>query len=136
MSLEPLLSRIERAVPAGVGKGHGPGRGGPAEAAGRAADRWLAAHIPATVLSEAQGKKAAVQFGTLGSGVSTPLIEAARLVLDAVGSSSSIETPGGELAPGENESYETGTRLLFPTRPLAEAGRSCRSHEGARTSLS
>jgi UDP-glucose 4-epimerase len=61
------------------------------------------------------------QTVTLGSGVSTPLIEAARLVLDAVGSSSSIETPGGELAPGENESYETGTRLLFPTRPLAEA---------------
>src|SRR5437588_6663435 len=29
-NLEPLLSRIERAVPAGVGKGHGPGvRGGP-----------------------------------------------------------------------------------------------------------
>jgi nucleoside-diphosphate-sugar epimerase len=61
------------------------------------------------------------QTVTLGSGVATPLVEAARLVLAAVGSSSSIETPGGELAPGENESYETGTRLLFPTRPLAEA---------------
>jgi nucleoside-diphosphate-sugar epimerase len=58
---------------------------------------------------------------TVGSGVATPLVEAARLVLEATGSSSQIETPGGELAPGENESYETGTRLLFPTRPLAEA---------------
>ena len=58
---------------------------------------------------------------TVGSGVATPLIEAAQLVTEAAGSSSPIETPGGELAPGENESYETGTRLLFPTRPLAEA---------------
>src|SRR5437660_4931982 len=57
-SLEPLLSRIERAVPAGVGKGH--------DEVGRAADRWLAAHRPATVLSDGQAKKAAVQFGTLG----------------------------------------------------------------------
>src|SRR3954454_15601930 len=57
-SLEPLLSRIERAVPAGVGKGHDPGaRGGPAETAGRAADRWLGTHRPATVLSDVQAKK-------------------------------------------------------------------------------
>ncbi len=61
------------------------------------------------------------QTVVLGSGAATPLIEAARLVLEAAGSSSPIETPGGELAPGENESYETGTRLLFPTRPLSEA---------------
>ena len=61
------------------------------------------------------------QTVTLGSGVATPLIHAAQLVLDATRSGSPIETPGGELAPGENESYETGTRLLFPTRPLAEA---------------
>jgi UDP-glucose 4-epimerase len=61
------------------------------------------------------------QTVTVGSGVATPLIDAARLVTDAAGSSSPIETPGGELAPGENESYETGTRLLFRTRPLAEA---------------
>src|SRR2546423_14165526 len=67
-SLEPLLSRIERAVPAGVGKGHDPGaRGGPAEAAGRAARRWLAAHVPAAGLSEAQGKEAAGQLGPLRS---------------------------------------------------------------------
>jgi UDP-glucose 4-epimerase len=61
------------------------------------------------------------QTCTVGSGIPTPLIEAARLVVEATGSSSPIETPGGELAPGENESYETGTRLLFDTRPLAEA---------------
>jgi RNA-splicing ligase RtcB len=59
-TLEPLLSRIERAVPAGVGKGH--------DEVGRTADRWLGAHRPATVLSANQAKKAAVQFGTLGSG--------------------------------------------------------------------
>ena len=58
---------------------------------------------------------------TLGSGVGTPLIEAAELVRQAAGSSSPIETPGGELAAGENESYETGTRIAFPTRPLTDA---------------
>jgi nucleoside-diphosphate-sugar epimerase len=58
---------------------------------------------------------------TLGSGVGTPLLEAAELVREAAGSSSPIETPGGGLAPGENESYETGARLLFETRPLAIA---------------
>jgi tRNA-splicing ligase RtcB len=59
-NLEPLLSRIGRAVPAGVGQGHR-GTSGPAE-------RWLAAHRPATPLSEAQATKAARQFGSLGSG--------------------------------------------------------------------
>ena len=58
--LEPLLARIERAVPAGVGRGHRGTSG--------AADRWLAAHRPATALSEAQATKAAQQFGSLGSG--------------------------------------------------------------------
>ncbi|MFN2616390.1 MAG: NAD-dependent epimerase/dehydratase family protein [Thermoleophilaceae bacterium] len=58
---------------------------------------------------------------TMGSGAATPLIEAAELVREAAGSSSPIETPGGDLAPGENESYETGTRIAFETRPLAEA---------------
>jgi tRNA-splicing ligase RtcB len=58
--LGPLLARIERAVPAGVGRGHGD--------VGRRADRWLAAHRPATELSASQAEKAARQFGTLGSG--------------------------------------------------------------------
>ena len=67
-SLEPLLHRIERAVPAGVGQGHSGKRGAAAESAGKAADTWLTTHRPATALSADQAKKAAVQFGSLGSG--------------------------------------------------------------------
>jgi tRNA-splicing ligase RtcB len=59
-TLQPLLSRIEATIPAGVGKGH--------DRAARAADRWLAANRPATDLSSTQAVKAAKQFGTLGSG--------------------------------------------------------------------
>ena len=59
-SLEPLLGRIERAVPAGVGRGH--------DKVGNRADRWLSNHRPATELSTDQAVKAAKQFGTLGSG--------------------------------------------------------------------
>jgi UDP-glucose 4-epimerase len=58
---------------------------------------------------------------TLGSGLHTPLIEAAELVRETVGSSVPIETPGGELAPGENESYDTGAGLAFDIRPLDTA---------------
>jgi UDP-glucose 4-epimerase len=58
---------------------------------------------------------------TVASGAATPLIEAARLVTAAAGSSAEIETPGGRLAPGENESYPSGTGLPFAPRPLAEA---------------
>ncbi|MEW6473602.1 MAG: RtcB family protein [Actinomycetota bacterium] len=67
-NLEPLLHRIERAVPAGVGQGHSGKRGAASEAAGKAADHWLASHHPATVLSADQAHKAASQFGSLGSG--------------------------------------------------------------------
>ena len=59
-SLEPLLSRIERAIPAGVGQGH--------DTVARNAERWLAAHRPATELAADRVNKAAKQFGTLGSG--------------------------------------------------------------------
>jgi len=59
-SLEPLLSRVGRAVPAGVGQGH--------SSVGNRADKWLSENHPATSLSTEQAKKAAVQFGTLGSG--------------------------------------------------------------------
>jgi tRNA-splicing ligase RtcB len=59
-TLEPLLSRIEAAIPAGVGKGH--------DAVADNADRWLAANHPATELSQDRANKAAKQFGTLGSG--------------------------------------------------------------------
>src|SRR5215216_6442958 len=41
-NLEPLLGRIERVVPAGVGKGH--------DNAGNAAGQWLSSHRPATSL--------------------------------------------------------------------------------------
>jgi tRNA-splicing ligase RtcB len=58
--LEPLLGRIERAIPAGVGKGH--------DTVARDADRWMADHKPATELAGDRAAKAAKQFGTLGSG--------------------------------------------------------------------
>lgn len=61
---------------------------------------------------------------TFASGVETPLIEAARLARDAAGSDVEIETPGGDLAPGENASYPAspeGPGLGFPIRPLEEA---------------
>jgi UDP-glucose 4-epimerase len=78
------------------------------------------------------------QTVTVGSGIATPLIDAARLVIEAAGSDSPVETPGGELAPGENESYETGARLLFEARPLAEAVQLyvdwLRSHPAAQSS--
>src|SRR5215207_1119014 len=59
-TLDPLLPRIERAIPAGVGKGHG-GRA----TAGRA---WLAAHPPRRDFSPKQVERTVTQFGTLGSG--------------------------------------------------------------------
>lgn len=59
-TVEPLLGRIAKAIPAGVGQGHGE--------VGRNADRWLSANRPATKLAENQSVRAAKQFGTLGSG--------------------------------------------------------------------
>ena len=61
---------------------------------------------------------------TLASDVSTPLRCAAELVREAAGSESPIETPGGTLEPGENESYGAagaGTRLPFAVRSLEDA---------------
>ena len=61
---------------------------------------------------------------TLASGVATSLRRAAELVREAAGSPSAIETPGGELAPGENASY-TGSpdcaERDWSVRPLEEA---------------
>lgn len=58
----------------------------------------------------------------LASGTSTSLREVAELVRAAAGSTSPIETPGGELPAGENESYEAPpSSLRFGVRPLAEA---------------
>jgi len=59
-TLEPLLGRIEHAIPAGVGRGH--------DAVAENARRWLAQHRPATELADDQANRAAKQFGTLGSG--------------------------------------------------------------------
>ena len=59
-SLDPLLGRIARAVPAGVGQGHAD--------VSRAADRFLTTHRPATELTGKLAMKAAKQFGSLGSG--------------------------------------------------------------------
>lgn len=58
--IEPLLGRIARVIPAGVGQGH--------DDVARRADRWLTDHRPATELAGKQVVKAAKQFGTLGSG--------------------------------------------------------------------
>ena len=59
-NLDRLLPRIERAVPAGVGKRH---RDPPAQAW-----EWLEAHPPPGDLDDKQLEKVLVQFGTLGSG--------------------------------------------------------------------
>jgi RNA-splicing ligase RtcB len=59
-SLEPLLSLVEKAIPAGVGQGH--------DRVARNAQAWLAAHRPASELASDRMAKAAKQFGTLGSG--------------------------------------------------------------------
>ncbi len=60
---------------------------------------------------------------TVARGESTPLVRAAEAVVAAVGSDTRIETPGGELAAGENETYEADPpppRLAFAPRPLEE----------------
>jgi UDP-glucose 4-epimerase len=58
---------------------------------------------------------------TVASGVATPLVRAAELVVEAAGSSVPVETPGGDLPPGENESYVAAAPLDFSVRPLEEA---------------
>src|SRR4051795_2771890 len=59
-NLQPLLVRIEKVIPAGVGQGH--------ERVARNADTWLAEHKPATDLAADKTAKVLKQFGTLGSG--------------------------------------------------------------------
>ena len=58
---------------------------------------------------------------TVACGGSTPLLEAAEHVRAAAGSSAPIKTPGGDLTPGENESYPSGAGLAFTARPLAQS---------------
>jgi dTDP-glucose 4,6-dehydratase len=59
-----------------------------------------------------------------GSGAATPLADAARLVVEAAGARVEVATPGGELPPGEDESYALdpqAPRLALAARPLPEA---------------
>jgi nucleoside-diphosphate-sugar epimerase len=61
---------------------------------------------------------------TLASGTPASLRRAAELVVAAVDDAVRIETPGGTLAPGENQSYvgsPADTGLPFHVRPLEEA---------------
>jgi nucleoside-diphosphate-sugar epimerase len=63
--------------------------------------------------------EAAWEPTTFSSGIGTPLARAAELVVAAAGSSSRIETPGGNLPEGENESYRgDGPSIRFTPRPL------------------
>src|SRR5207245_7459821 len=55
-TLEPLLGRIGKAIPAGVGQGH--------DVAARNADEWLAQHKPATEMAETQAAEVTKEFGT------------------------------------------------------------------------
>jgi RNA-splicing ligase RtcB len=59
-SLAPLLPRIEKAIPAGVGQGH--------VGTSRAADGWLHRNRPASELAREQTARVLKQFGTLGAG--------------------------------------------------------------------
>src|SRR3954469_5133160 len=59
-NIEPLLGRIEKAIPAGVGQGH--------DRVARNADKWLTDHQPASELAANKTAKVLKQFGTLGSG--------------------------------------------------------------------
>jgi len=61
---------------------------------------------------------------TLASGRPTPLLRAARLARDAAGSGVPIETPGGELPPGEGSGYPADgdlARLGLTVRPIEDA---------------
>jgi nucleoside-diphosphate-sugar epimerase len=58
------------------------------------------------------------------TGRATPLRVAAELVRDAAGSSAPIETPGGDLPAGENESYRGAPEAPLPLNlPLEEGVR-------------
>jgi RNA-splicing ligase RtcB len=59
-SLEPFLSKVEQAVPAGVGRGHA--------RASSQAQRWMKANADRVTLTDKQSARALTQFGSLGSG--------------------------------------------------------------------
>ncbi len=77
---------------------------------------------------------------TLASGRPTPLLRAAELVRDAVGADVPIETPGGELPPGEGAGYAADGDLAslgLTVRPIEDAVRSyvdwLRGHPAAQS---
>ena len=59
-NLDPLVAKIERAIPAGVGKGHGW-----QSAAGR---KWFTENPPPADFAPKQVERTVAQFGTLGAG--------------------------------------------------------------------
>jgi RNA-splicing ligase RtcB len=59
-NLDPLVAKTERAIPAGVGKGHGR-----QSAAGR---KWFTENPPPTDFTPKQVERTVAQFGTLGAG--------------------------------------------------------------------
>jgi tRNA-splicing ligase RtcB len=63
--LRPLLRRIERSIPAGVGKGHDWGRHSPGA---ERASAWLEKNRPRTRLDDRLENKSRDQMGTLGAG--------------------------------------------------------------------
>lgn len=63
--LSPLLHQVERAIPAGVGRGH---QWGSHSAGAQLASAWLSKNRPSTQLSDKLQKKSRDQMGTLGSG--------------------------------------------------------------------
>ena len=58
---------------------------------------------------------------TLATGAATSLLRAAQLVVASIGNDVEIQTPGGDLPRGENESYEATAAVDFAVRPLEEA---------------
>jgi UDP-glucose 4-epimerase len=58
----------------------------------------------------------------LASGHATPLLEAAELVRAAAGTHVEIETPGGDLPAGENDSYEAAPEAPLPSGVPLEEG--------------
>jgi nucleoside-diphosphate-sugar epimerase len=58
----------------------------------------------------------------VASGRATSLRIAAELVCEAAGSSSPIETPGGELPAGENDSYQAAPEAPLPLNLSLEEG--------------
>jgi RNA-splicing ligase RtcB len=112
--LDPLVSRIELAIPAGVGKGHGR-----RSAAGRS---WFADRPPPTDFSPKQVERTITQFGTLGAGnhfIAVALDERDRVWTVVHSGSRGI---GNELATGHiNRARKLAerSRLQLEDRDLA-----------------